>query len=43
MTVDKTWASVGLSFLICKMGWDEMMLRTLLAGEVLGFRLAIEC
>lgn len=40
-TVDKTWTSVGLTLLICKMKLDEMTPRAL--ADVLGFGLVIEC
>lgn len=40
-TIDKTWTSVGLTLLICKMKLDEMTPRAL--ADVLGFGLVIEC
>lgn len=37
VAMDKTWASVSLSVLICKMMLNEMTHLTLWAAEVLGF------
>lgn len=40
--MEKTWAFVSLSLLICKMRLNEMTLRALWAAEVLGFDLVTE-